>query len=137
MQKNPITDVIQTEENKPKKQKKNKHPTACVDKTRMFDHCGICGSKNIIWFGVSGCEECGKEKDFIIEGYSWWSRNFNETRIGCNCSKKRYSEYRIELEACIDCGAHKGVICPACKMRATWISKLGDKKFCRYCGYRS
>src|SRR5574343_499013 len=98
MQKNPITTEDQTQEFKPKKQKKNKHPTACIDKTKSILNCGHCGSENIIWSGVDGCETCGSEKHYIIEGYSWWTKNWDDSHIDCNCKNVyvngHWSRYR-------------------------------------------
>lgn len=143
MQKNPTTKEDQIQESKPKKVKKNKHPTTCVDKVRHILNCGICGSENLVWSGVVGCNNCGEEKYYIVEGYSWHKRNHNETDTDCDCKdiydmvKRKYTKYRIEIESCVDCGAMKSTICPACKRYGIWSDKHGLKKNCQHCGYRS
>lgn len=142
MQKNPITDIIQVEENKPKKQKKNKHPTACVDKTRFG--CGICGSQNFVYFGVCGCEECNDEKEFIVSSDWKWLSHDGYWESNWKCDHKSYYDrqtkswkpkYRIVIEACVDCGAIRSTYCPNCRRRM-WIDKFGIKKNCQTCGYR-
>lgn len=140
MQKNPTTKEDQIQESKPKKVKKNKHPTLCVDKTKSILNCGICGSENLIWSGVVGCNNCGEEKYYIIEEHSWWSKNKKDSHVDCDCKdvyvNGHWSKYRIEIESCVDCDAMKSSICPNCKRRL-WVDKYGLKKNCQHCGYRS
>jgi len=148
MIKNPETTEIDEQE-RPKKGKRKKKPTQCSDARRMFRHCGICGSENLVIEGVRYCTNCGREKWYLVEneGFMWRP----STNIGhpCNCkytikhkgypkgSPPKYNVYRYykhyEVKGCSDCGAVKGPLCPNCR-RPLWFGKF--QKHCKNCGYK-
>lgn len=123
----PYVDVV-------KKTKRNKKPTACLDRKRGHFNCGICGSENIVRNTLKTCKICGQEDLFQSQAYLWWREDFENT---CDCPKERNSMFiehaREVTEDCLDCGAVKGSICPVCK-RSLW--NKGLTKFCKACGYR-
>jgi hypothetical protein len=140
IQKSPDTKKeVLPEETKTKGKRKHK-PTACMDMSRAYNTCGICGSQNIASHGVNYCTMCGGEELFLVlDRMDWW---FGGTRDEmkypkCECKKKNQFDIkykRISVKECLDCGAVKGPKCPACG-KQLWAK--GEKRFCKnYCGYR-
>lgn len=115
-----------------KKAKRNKHQTACKDKRRSYFGCGICGSENICFQGVSCCESCGEEIDFISQDWFF----FNPVELDCDCDKVYRNIVYTRIQKCMDCGAVGGPFCPNGKKHSCWKSGVG-KRYCRTCGYHN
>ncbi len=130
-QESPITKLPPIEEKPVKKTKKNKRVTVCTDKRRMFDYCGICGSENVVTQGVTWCNKCGEEREYLGESRHFWLIGAN-VDLECACLRS-YAVFR-GVDKCLDCGAVEGPRCPACDRKA-WGKEM--KKYCRNCGYRS
>ena len=135
MQKAPETTPPEIRESNPVKTRRNRKPTACQDLRRDGNHCGICGSGNVVTQGVAWCQECGAEVDYVVEssrnnawdnpeacGCKWrWLRGVNQASKGFESVRK-----------CLDCGAVDGPRCPSCH-RSAW--EKGMLVYCRGCGF--
>ena len=131
MQKNPNRKDIQ---DKPiPKGKRVKRVTACVDKRRDGNHCGICGSSEIVWHGVTYCELCHKESEHQITANTRWGLYPDFERKRCDCN--HYWASAVYVGSCIACGASYGPLCPNCKSQH-WYHWNGNKHYCRKCGFR-
>jgi len=139
MDKNPLTfpEKIVSDvkiHDKIKKTKKNRKPTACMDKRKFVLNCGICGSENIVTEGVVYCTTC-QEEEFFYSEKSWF---WDVPTLQCKLEKwevtHEYSHRLHTLNHCIDCGATNGPKCPVCK-NGIWTN--GNQKYCQHCGYRS
>ena len=127
------------------KKKRNRKPTACVDKRRDLNHCGICGSPDIAIHGVSYCKYCDKETDWQLLGpgesaNSKYKIIWRWSRLGdypCDCHKQSrwHLQKTYSVQACLSCGSVNGPRCPNCKQEH-WFHPIGDKHYCRRCGFR-
>ena len=136
---------------KTKRGKKKKQKTECSVLQRQYG-CGICGSENIAIQGVKYCKICGAEIEFLKSdnGYNFFRKT--DVKVPCNCVKttiikNKEHKYRqinsIGVKKCLDCGAICSSFCPNCKQQSLGYSyygngcwKLGDKYFCKKCGYK-
>jgi hypothetical protein len=137
IQKNPDTKKEPLPEQSRHKGKRNRKPTACMDKRRGYRTCGICGSENLASHGVSWCNQCKEEiYFFILDG--GWGASEKIPNPGCKCDTHKHPYYpcfpNISVGVCLDCGAVKGPRCPVCKSKM-WVKD--NKKYCKgYCGYK-
>lgn len=151
MQKNPDKQKEEISEIPKHKGRKNKGETSCQVKKQGYYNCNICGSENLVREGVTSCMYCLKEESFIREGgddwLSWYLTNKREKKEFCQCYKNKsirklgewfYSPESKNIEVCVDCGAHKGPLCPNCKNPAWYKFENGQNKVaCPNCRYRN
>jgi hypothetical protein len=142
MDKNPLTKFPELQEQTPKRGKRKRRETLCVDKRRSFDHCGICGSGDLVYEVLTWCKTCGSETFNIALKKLYWRFDWNEIEAPCNCEPitdqrfrfTSYPQHYEERKVCITCGSIEAGLCPSCK-KPCWTSPFGEK-FCRACGYR-
>ena len=120
-----------------RKGRRDRRPTACRDKRRDIFACGCCGSENIAKQGVSTCETCGAEAEFLVgegEARNDFLQKNNTPGCGCLVKKYRFNPYqRVYVTKCLDCGAVEGPRCPACG-KSAWKQK--KVCYCKKCGFR-
>ena len=133
-------DKIKTPDNI-KKTKRNRHKTECL--INRMHGCGVCGSRNTALQGITYCNICGQEIEFLNSGDYIWGCTIDPK---CNCKKTRKNHkgilvfYRdlnyIYVGKCLDCGAVKSSFCPNCKRKRSCWKSWNGKKFCQSCGFR-
>lgn len=122
-----------------RKVRRDRHETACKDKRRARDRCGICGSENVIRQGVAVCEQCGAEEPYLMIEAEWFSIWLEGSWPRPSCDHEPDKRQRLIMPhdayvlKCPDCGAVRGPHCPACGATA-W--RAGGKVFCSKCGFR-
>ena len=135
MQKSPEITPLEIREPNPIKTRRNRKPTACQDLRRSLDHCGICGSGNVVAQGVAWCRECGAEVGYVVE--SSFDTAWNRPKA-CDCKwmwlrgLNQASQGFESVRKCLDCGAVDGPRCPSCH-RPAWGK--GMSVYCRGCGF--
>ena len=125
-----------------KKTKRNRRKTECIINRR--NGCGICGSLNVALQGVSYCNICGLEEEFLVLGAWHFSNRLGTPSCSCVKGHKNFKGkivyYRdikyIDVGKCLDCGSVQSSFCPNNKNHRCWKSSLNNKKFCQNCGYR-
>ena len=123
-----------------RKTKRNRQKPECSANRRVG--CGICGSLNVAYQGVSYCNICEIETEYLHDN-DWWYGNNVEVPCGCLATrtdrKGKVREYRdighTRIGKCLDCSATMSSFCPNGKSHKCWKSWRG-KMFCRNCGYR-
>ena len=119
--------------------KKKKRETVCKDLRRSGYACGICGSENICFQGVTYCLHCGIETEILVNGRYSWFIDFEEYK-SCSCVREKYiGMNHIGVRKCLDCGAVEGGFCPNCGKglwRKCWKHWDG-RKYCLSCGFRT
>jgi len=127
------------------KSKKKRGKTSCLAKRNAYFGCNICGSENVVFEGVSCCNYCWTEEFFISHDYYIFMLNMS-VKPNCECLEKRkLTEKRIffhpsifGITSCVDCGAHKGPLCPNCKSPGWYKFDKGINKFtCPRCKFRN
>lgn len=152
MQKNALLAEEPTEVRTLRGSKRKHRETACKDKRRDNNHCGLCGSANLVYHGVLSCLNCMAEGDFVSEHsarYAWIELEEMGITPPCACTGKRGSHWVStlsceEVVVCLDCGAVGAETCPCCKINPKnyrklgkcWTSKTGEK-YCQICGVRT
>lgn len=127
--------------------KHNRKPTVCNDMRRQYDHCGICGSGNVVDQGVGYCKICGAETEYLTEHRSWYYSNMGEAVVPCDCMEERscrikgrtkrnyYRPIRnLFVNKCLDCGAVRSRYCPNQAHHECW-GHWDGRLFCT-CGFR-
>jgi hypothetical protein len=122
---------------------RDRHPMACSDQRRQWDHCGICGYGETVYQGVDYCTVCGNEQEVL--SLDDWPR---KDKLKCCYSTESYRHFktgkmieyqkdaveRYTIEVCLACGAVKAPSCPNCH-RPCWKKDL--KRYCHFCGFRT
>lgn len=104
----------------------------CMDKTKAWNTCGICGADNMESTGVVRCDACGEEEFYSIEGKYGYHFYDKIDPPSCGCKNKPFS-YKGNL-VCSNCGATYGSKCPACGKK---VWSKGYHMFCKNnCGYK-
>lgn len=129
MQKSPETTQSEVREPGHTKTRRNHKPTACHDLRRTLDHCGICGSANVVTQGAVECKLCDYIEEFLYAGTGW---QFMEVVLKKECGHGRYLQQSAKRSHCLDCGAVNGPLCPSCH-RPAWGK--GMQVYCRDCGF--
>ena len=111
--------------------KRRKGITACADKRRSGNFCGICGSPDIVWSGIAYCGGCKQETEFELSvDVCWGIPRFNSLK--CKCLSYTQSLYTI---TCLACRATFGPLCLNCKS-PHWSHCNTGKHYCTHCGFR-
>lgn len=155
MQKNPNVKLPELEESQKSQGKHKRKETVCSDKRRDYNHCGICGSPDLIYTQLVYCKLCGKE-NYDIAAEKKFATLIAKSPCDCKGesyifrNKKYHKNPRMDitLRVCSACGSVESNTCPACKQAnkkawtiahgfwlKCWTSPFGEK-YCRACGYR-